>query len=491
MDYRSSEEKLRHKFWEIVGNKNPAKMKLSAFHQLFSSDEYSKNLISNGLLTEREIKFLLSRNERVVPHYCEICGKLLHLGKIASNGFRKTCKNCGTKLTKKTMLSKYGVSSGFRLPKSIKKSLKSSKLKETQNKREKTCLEKFGTKSPFQNESIKDKIKKTCLEKYGNESFSKTDEFKKSYEKTCLEKFGVKNVFESGPVRDDIISLTKSKFRGVLPQQTDEVKEKMKQTNLRKFGLITPLQDKTIRENISRETLDKTFSNVLKFGEKVKIIPLFDRNDWKGFGCSKSGKVYRWKCLKCGEEFESTINGSNEKCFPRCPKCDPKFVSRGESELRSFIVETIPDETIIFNDRTILDGFELDLIIPERKLAFEFNGDYFHSIEFGKDPEYHLRKTIACERLGIRLFHVWENDWNCRGEEIRNKLKNVLDETEPVLDGEKIVLDRSFPYGIIPETYHVSEITKPEVRLVGSRFRFYDCGKIIFVENEFFHFFFE
>ena len=46
------------------------------------------------------------------------------------------------------------------------------------------------------------------------------------------------------------------------------------------------------------------------------------------------------------------------------------------------------------------------------KLAFEFNGTYYHSVE--RDPqnyEYHLNKTKECKSLGIKLVHIWEDEW--------------------------------------------------------------------------------
>ena len=50
--------------------------------------------------------------------------------------------------------------------------------KSSQIKREKTCLEKYGTKTPLTNSEIRKKIKETCLQKFGNSVFAGSDLFK-------------------------------------------------------------------------------------------------------------------------------------------------------------------------------------------------------------------------------------------------------------------------------------------------------------------------
>src|SRR5690606_553747 len=64
--------------------------------------------------------------------------------------------------------------------------------------------------------------------------------------------------------------------------------------------------------------------------------------------------------------------------------------SKLELELQNFVKELEP--SVQFNDREILSGKEIDILIPDKKLAIEFNGSYFHSDLF-KEKNYHLNKT--------------------------------------------------------------------------------------------------
>lgn len=100
--------------------------------------------------------------------------------------------------------------------------------------------------------------------------------------------------------------------------------------------------------------------------------------------------------------------------------------SKGEIELQNFMKKLkIP---FISNDRILLSGLEIDLLIPEHKIAIEFNGDYFHSDTF-KKKRYHINKTKECEEKGYRLIHIWETDWYLKKEIIKSILKSILNKT--------------------------------------------------------------
>jgi len=58
-------------------------------------------------------------------------------------------------------------------------------------KTEKTCIDKYGTKSATSNEQIQEKIKQTNLEKYGVERPSQSSVIQKKIKQTNLEKYGV------------------------------------------------------------------------------------------------------------------------------------------------------------------------------------------------------------------------------------------------------------------------------------------------------------
>jgi len=94
--------------------------------------------------------------------------------------------------------------------------------------------------------------------------------------------------------------------------------------------------------------------------------------------------------------------------------------SKAEQSICDFICENYDGE-VIQNNTTILSGLELDIYVPDKKLAIEYNGSRFHSTEF-KEKRYHLNKTKECNENDIHLIHIWEPDW------IKNKdiVKSIL-----------------------------------------------------------------
>lgn len=88
------------------------------------------------------------------------------------------------------------------------------------------------------------------------------------------------------------------------------------------------------------------------------------------------------------------------------------YRSKKECQLYETITN-IYKHTVYHNSRNIIPHYELDIYIPELKIAFEFNGIKWHSIENGMDKDYHLNKSLICRQNGIRLVHIYEfEDFN-------------------------------------------------------------------------------
>lgn len=55
----------------------------------------------------------------------------------------------------------------------------------------------------------------------------------------------------------------------------------------------------------------------------------------------------------------------------------------------------------------MIPPLEVDLYVPDLKLAVEVNGTYWHSEKF-KNRNYHVDKFNACSKEGVRLIQVWD-----------------------------------------------------------------------------------
>lgn len=104
------------------------------------------------------------------------------------------------------------------------------------------------------------------------------------------------------------------------------------------------------------------------------------------------------------------------------------FYNSGPSEDEQLIADFISeyyDGPIIQSDTETLSGLEIDILLPEKNIAIEYNGSRFHSDQF-KEKQYHLKKTKECNRQGIDLVHIWEPDWYHNREIIESQLKYFL-----------------------------------------------------------------
>lgn len=76
-------------------------------------------------------------------------------------------------------------------------------------------------------------------------------------------------------------------------------------------------------------------------------------------------------------------------------------------------------------NRGLLHGKELDIYVPEAKIAIEYDGMYWHKESIaGKSKQ--LDKTKACEAKGVRLIHIFEWDWLYRKEQCKALLQSAL-----------------------------------------------------------------
>jgi hypothetical protein len=215
------------------------------------------------------------------------------------------------------------------------------------------------------------------------------------------------------------------------------------------------------QESIKRHSdrFDYSLSNYIDVNTKIKIIDketgfIFEQTPQKNLSCNyfynkRTVKDFITNSkLKHGEKYDYSksiyimnkknieiichIHGSfyqtpnNHLQGAGCPKCNRFNIK--ETTIFNFIKEN-SEYDIIQSDRSILNGKEIDIYIPELKLGFEFNGLYWHS-EIYKEKNYHIDKTKLCNDQGISLFHIWEDDWLYKQDIVKSMILNKLGRTE-------------------------------------------------------------
>ena len=143
-----------------------------------------------------------------------------------------------------------------------------------------------------------------------------------------------------------------------------------------------------------------------------------------------------------------------------------KFDSRAERDIYNMFGN---DKRVLLHSRDVITPQELDIYIPEKKLAIEFNGTYWHS-DIYKDKKYHQQKTLACARKNIQLIHIFEYEWE--DEEKRRKIVNYINKlcgnTDTIKIGAReleVKKVNSMDTCEFLDKYHLQKSAKSEVNI--------------------------
>lgn len=265
-----------------------------------------------------------------------------------------------------------------------------AKMKQSQQK---TYEEKYDGKHPMELSDIKEKLKQSMKLKYGVEWYGQSSDYNAKVKDTKRKRYGNENFTN---------------------------REKYKQTCLERYGVDNVGKSDEIMGRRIQSRKDAHYKYLLEFCQKENLTPLFGLDEYQGYHFSF---CYKFSCNKCGHTFESTIYHL-DNLF--CEKCDPNRLPTLENVFFDFLSKC-SQEIVKRRDRTILYGKELDFLIPNKKIAFELNGLYWHSeTAGGQTKTYHLNKTKGCLFHGISLIHIFENEWRHKQEIVKSIIRNKL-----------------------------------------------------------------
>jgi hypothetical protein len=133
---------------------------------------------------------------------------------------------------------------------------------------------------------------------------------------------------------------------------------------------------------------------------------------------------FKFKCNKC----DTTLCISLQNGYlPTCGKCSKhKGYSLIEEEIINFIKDNYKGEIILKYRQLLSSGREVDIFLPELKLAIEVNGIYWHSEIWGKYKNYHLSKTEEALSKNINLIHIFDYEWLNKMDIVKSMLLNKL-----------------------------------------------------------------
>ena len=450
-------------------------------------DEESQNIFNEfkkSYRTDDEAWFCLCRD--VEPYHCEVCGNLAKFtGSYRSLilGYNTTCEKCSTNQTNRHKSTYY---------KTI--SLRTDEeRKQIMDKRRQTNKEKYGDENYtlFGSKSFKQNL----LEKYGDEHYSNHEQARK----TLMERYGVDHNFK--------LLNSSDRAKNIWETQKDKILKKQKRNALEKYGYESANQVPEIiqkkKDSMTKHygTLTNAYQHQHESDKKTKMERYGDpyyHNKEKGSktiqerhlkfeqenNCIRYTKVLElygqgWKSLNLPIIYNGRFRYISNDYIQQIKEYaevehNMKMYSKQEEELFEFI-KSLTQYKIVKHSRNIIKQdekhkLELDIYIPKLKIAFEYNGSYWHSDLF-VDKYYHQQKTKLCYEKGIQLIHIYDFEWTNNNELIKDKIKELL-------NGKDCT-----EYNWIPTNqYNNYKLSEPEIIKVsyGKRtFNVYNEGKFI------------
>jgi hypothetical protein len=272
----------------------------------------------------------------------------------------------------------------------------------------------YGTKTPAESKEIKNKIINTNKLKYGGNSPMSNIDIQEKAKKTLLINYGVDNPNKS----EFIIKKRIESFK------LSSYKETYRNTSNERYGVDHPWMVKDIHD----KTIDFFYKSY-----KKRIIDKID-NNFEFIKFDKANKnILEFNCHTCNTNFNILsyqfyyrVNNKISICTNCFPISENSSIS--QIELFNFIKENY-NGNILQNNKNIINPYEIDIYLPDLKIGFEFNGVFWHSSKF-KDNSYHFKKYNTSIESGIKLYTIWEDDWNIKRDICKSFILNKLSMTK-------------------------------------------------------------
>ena len=373
------------------------------------------------------------------PPYCEYGNKRQF--KSFNLGYRNGCIKgnkckCVGKIRKEkqkqTMLERYGVDDA-------------NFLQSVVEKRKQTMLKRYGVEFASQSKIIMQKqqeSKKKRSEKQKTETKLKT-------QNTMLQKYGVTHHMKNTHQQQKVKDTTKERHGFEFPLQNVDSKIKFKNSVAAKT-----ITEKQLSESKRKTSLTKKYGVVAasRIGIDQSILDILD--DKEKFKTTICGKTRAEALVELKIHYHTL--------YLYAKKYDVRhlfaktLISQFESEVLDYI-KTLTTEEVISSDKSILEKQELDIFIPTLNIAIECCGIYWHAeLSSNRKKNYHYNKFNECNKKGIKLITIFDNDWKENPEIIKARLKNAIQTSTPIYARKCVVkqIEKAEANGFIKK-YHL------------------------------------
>ena len=245
------------------------------------------------------------------------------------------------------------------------------------------------------------KYKDTMIERHGVDSPAKSDAIRAKRADTVMERYGGTSPMASQEVRDAVRQSQVTRYGSVEAFQ-HAVSIKRQQTNTERYGATTFAGSQVPQDVVAR------------LSDRERCIDML--RDFTVEEIAESLDTTTYTVRKYLTQHNLTDVVSRRK----------------QSSPERMIVEYLQTLGITcqLNDRSIIGPKHLDIYIPQYNLAIEYDGIFYHSELQGRGRRYHSDKTVACNKAGVRLIHVFSSEWEMKRSLVLSRIANAVSQCE-------------------------------------------------------------
>ena len=164
-----------------------------------------------------------------------------------------------------------------------------------------------------------------------------------------------------------------------------------------------------------------------------------------------------------------------------------KYGSKEENEIKSYIENKYSQYSVV-KTKSVLDGLEIDIYIPELKVGIEYNGSPYHATEGAlfrnKDKYYHRDKFLLAKSKGIHLLNVFDIDYQNNKQSVLDKISNIIENKQKEQPTTSTyITDNDYDDGSWLKNYVEVEQIEPEYFIYQNKYKVYRCGKTLYMKN--------
>ena len=305
-----------------------------------------------------------------------------------------------------------------------------------------TNLERYGVESPMQNRDILEKTKKTNLERWGTTCTLHSTKKKQEITDIFLDRYGVDSPLKSKDIQSKCKETLFKRYGVTIPLKSDVILDRLKIGNVEKYGV----DNFSKTDEFRKDTKIANDPNYIRYISDS--VSLFNCNDNHTYNIHK-------------DVYHGRIRSNTYLCTVCNPVGDNK--SFKEKLLFNFIEENY--KSIIIQGYSFeSNGIQIDIYLPELNLGFEFNGLYWHSSS-KKDKNYHLTKTKYYQDRGIRIIHIWEDDWDYEQDIVKSQILNLLGKSLVKIYARKCIIKELESTTDFLNSNHIQGVDKSNIKL--------------------------